>query len=298
MEEDNVKMNIEEDIQANSSIGTEENDSHQEVKQISKQDNNNTKPKTKYKPKKKGIKTENKNKDKDEKRGKKKGPFKDVNTMRHTFKNIIYDVLYNVKERTLVDKSNIKKAEDAASDCIFKYRRKCITQTNERPNFWEDFGYIQSCDDKRQRLFIVGCSEEKLTYYSELCFELWNIMTECCYRSELKISTLTPISYVLGILYMLIVPIYSEDAGRQIIPDEYLDMLLPGPSDLFKWTHGKYNTSVITEGQKYIKNTMSLISSDIRLREYGKIYGLFYKYHNIKEMKYYSDHIPLKFLFF
>lgn len=291
-EDDSTKMSIEEENENNASAETgtwlgstsEENGYGNGLR--------NGKKKKKG-LKKKGLKTADKDKDM---KKKKKNVFGDVNTMKYAFESIISDILYNTKERSLIDALNIKQAEEVASRLVFQYRRKCI-KTRERPNFWIDFDIIQTCDEKRQRLLVVNCNEEKLMYYSDLCLELWNIMTECCYRTELKMSTLTPVSYVLGVLYMLIIPIYSQEAGRQLIPDQYLKTLLPGESDLSKWTHGKYHMSLITEGQKYIRNTMAIIPFDIKLHQYGKINSLFYKYHNVKEMRYYSDQIPLKFLF-
>jgi hypothetical protein len=117
IEDDSAKMSIEDDTHTNTSIG-EEDDTR----------------KKKTKVKKKGIKTI----DQEKRVKKKKGAFGDINTMRHTFRNIIYDVMYNTKECIHVDNSNSKRAESAAGDCIYRYGRQSIKETKIRPSFGEE----------------------------------------------------------------------------------------------------------------------------------------------------------------
>lgn len=220
-----------------------------------------------------------------EKRGQKKTIKSADVTFIYKIQNIINDILYNETERERINLKNAEQIEIDAEDEVFKYYKICRKQKS-LPSIWEAWNYIKMCEDRKQKVYIAPKDEKRISFYTEICKELWYIV-DTYFPSNKKKRNITLTQHVLATLYLLQTRVEIIDHYTPY--DEYLFTMLPSENDLKTWTNMKYNESDITQGTNIIKQSILNIPSDIKNEKFKLISNIYLKYYENIQI----ENIPL-----
>ena len=198
--------------------------------------------------------------------------------------SIIYDLLYNTKERSRIDKIRVNEMKNSAINSIHKHYKKC-KRNKLRPIRHHLEKIYNNEMNKKRRMRPLKFNQKQLKYYSNINVNLWKIVinTEYCAKNKSKFHIK---QHTIATLYVLQTGLFMNNNNddellnqnqNQILPrDDFLYNELPHENNLKEWKscHTKkwnYNKGDITKGRNNLKLALNSITNKNQQNEIMKI---------------------------